>query len=158
MPVLMPRALVFLPVFCALLGLPPSVTAQQQVYKWTDAAGNITYSDQPPPAGYGAEQLQMPAAPSAADVDASRERTEAMQRRTEELAQERRLREQRAAEAAQQAAAQAKAAEPVEKADSYNNNSYYNPNYPSHRPIIRPRPPRPLRPTRPIARPRAPHR
>ena len=155
MPVLMPRALLVFPAFCVALGLLPTAAAQEQVYKWTDAAGNTTYSDQPPPAGNDGEQLQMPAAPSAEDAEAARQRTAAMQRQTEELAEERRLREQRAAEAAQQAALQEQAAQPVEEADAYDNNTYYNPNYPNHRPVIRPRPPRP---TQPIARPGVPRR
>ena len=155
MPVLMPRAVVLFPLFCVALGLSPAGVAQEPVYKWTDAAGNITYSDQPPPAGHDAEQLQLPAAPSAEEAEAARQRTATMQRQTEELARERRLREQRAAEAAQQAALQEQTAQPAEATDPYNDNSYYNPNYPNHRPVLRPRPPRP---TQPIALPGIPRR
>ena len=160
------RLLVLLPALCAGVALLPHAAAQEPVYKWTDAAGNVTYSDQPPPEGRNAEQLQMPAAPSAADAEAAQQRSEALQRQADELMQERRLREQRAAEAAQAAkVAQAaqEAEQPVQEDNNYNYDPYYNtrPAGPIHRPILRPRPPNtvlPPRPANPIARPGLPRR
>jgi hypothetical protein len=164
MSVAKPGILLLLPVFCAGIALLPHAAAQEPVYKWVDAAGNVTYSDQPPPSGHTAEQLQMPAAPSAEDAAAARQRSEALQRQADEMAQERRLREQRAAEAAKAAAVAAAQAEPAEQEDSsYNNAPYYNswPAGPDRRPIVRPRPPGsvlPPRPVQPIARPVLPRR
>jgi hypothetical protein len=155
------RLLVLLPALCAGVALLPHAAAQEPVYKWIDAAGNVTYSDQPPPEGRTAEQLQMPAAPSAADVEAAKQRSEAMQSQADELMQERRLREQRAAEAAQAAkAAQAaqEAEQPVPEDSNYNYYPYNaRPAGPIHRPILRPRP-LPIRPVQPIARPGIPQR
>lgn len=156
---LLPRVLVLLSFAGAgLISLPlPAVSAP--VYQWKDASGQTVYSDQPPPAGVTAEQLTMPAAPSAADVEASQQRTKAMQQQSEQLDAERRQREQRAAEAAKQTASQ-QAEEPEDEPEQ---NTYYDPQtyYPDRQPISRPRPPRgdlPVRPAQPIVIPGRPRR
>ena len=130
------------------------------IYQWTDAAGHTFYSDQPPPAGNTAKQLQMPAAPSAEAAAAARARSEAMQKQADELAEARRLREQRAAQSKQQAIPAWQPEQP-EETSSYTSYPYYNPPpvNPARRPIVRPRPPGvdlPVRPTQPIARPGRP--
>ncbi|MBF7730133.1 DUF4124 domain-containing protein [Pseudomonas sp. N040] len=149
----LPRLLVLLPFGCAglFMFLQPAVAAP--VYQWKDASGQTVFSDQPPPAGVAAEQLTMPAPPSAADVEASQQRTKAMQQQADQLSAERRQREQRAAEAAKQAAAQQ-----PEEPEEPEQNTYYDPQayYPDRQPISRPRPPRgdlPVRPAQPIVIP-----
>ena len=136
-----------------LLALAP-VAVAAPVYQWKDASGQTVYSDQPPPSGVPAQQLTMPPAPSAADVEAAQQRTKAMQEQTEQLSEERRQREQRAAEAAKQAAPE----QPLVPDEEPGQNSYYDPQnyYPPRQPISRPLPPRgdmTVRPAHPIARP-----
>ena len=140
-----------------LLGLAPAAVSAP-VYQWKDASGQTVYSDQPPPSGTPAEQLQMPAPPSEADAEAARQRTRDMQEQAEQLAEERRQREQRAAEAAKQAGAH-----PPEPEEEPSQNTDYDPQnyYPDRQPISRPRPPYgdlPARPTHPIVRPGLPSR
>ena len=123
-----------------LLALAP-VAVAAPVYQWKDASGQTVYSDQPPPSGVPAQQLTMPPAPSAADVEAAQQRTKAMQEQTEQLSEERRQREQ-----------------PLVPEEEAGQNSYYDPQnyYPPRQPISRPLPPRgdmPVRPAHPIARP-----
>lgn len=152
MPALMPRLVALLLAFYA--GALPHATAQEPIYQWTDETGQTVYSDQPPPSGRPAEKLQMPAAPSAEDVEAARQRSEALKQQADELAEERRLREQRAAEAAQRTSPPVQAEDPAEQADDYGRYPYYGtpPGNPDRRPILRPGSP-PTRPTHPIARP-----
>ena len=45
-----------------------------EVYKWVDEAGNVHYSDQPPPQEYESEELILEPAPSADDVREAQER------------------------------------------------------------------------------------
>lgn len=134
-----------------LLAIAP-VVFSAPVYQWKDASGRTIYSDHPPPAGVAAEQIKMPAPPSAADVEAAQQRTKAMQEQTEQLREERLQREQRAAEAAKQAAPE----QPPAPEEEPGQNSYYDPQ--DYDPS-RPRPPRgdmPVRPVQPIVRPGRP--
>lgn len=142
----------------ALLALAPAAVSAP-VYQWKDASGQTVYSDQPPPAGVSAEQMKLAAPPSAADVEASQQRTKAMQQQTEQLNAERQLRAQRAAAAAKQTEAE-QAQEPEEEPE---HNTYSDPQtyYPDRQPISRPRPPRgdlPLQPAQPIVNPGRPGR
>lgn len=159
---LMHRLLLLLCALCACSFGLTQAFAQGPIYQWTDAAGHTFYSDQPPPAGNTAKQLQMPAAPSAEAAAAARQRSEALQKQADELAQERRLREQRAAESKQQVTPAPKPEQP-EETNNYNGYPYYNspPGYSGRRPIVRPRPPGsnlPVRPAQPIVRPGLPRR
>lgn len=54
----MKRALAAVACAGLLLALPGTATALK-LYKWVDKAGNVTYSQQPPPAGQKSEQIQM---------------------------------------------------------------------------------------------------
>jgi hypothetical protein len=136
--------------------------AQGAIYQWTDEAGHTFYSDQPPPVGSTGKQLEMPAAPSAEAAEAARQRSEALKKQADELAADRRLREQRAAESTKQATSTTQSEQP-EETSSYTTYPYYHgpTNYPYRPPIVRPRPPGsnlPVRPTHPIVRPGLPRR
>ena len=50
-----------------------------EVYKWVDEAGNVHYSDQPPPQEYESEELILEPAPSADDVREAQKRLDALQ-------------------------------------------------------------------------------
>ena len=60
-----------------LVALP--VAAQQQVYRWVDADGKVTFSSTPAPAGKTAETVELPPIPSAEAVEAARQREQALQ-------------------------------------------------------------------------------
>ncbi len=49
-----------------------------EVYKWVDEAGNVHYSDQPPPQEYESEELILEPAPSADDVREAQERLDTL--------------------------------------------------------------------------------
>lgn len=154
MPTLTPRLLAPVLICCAGLGVLPHAAAQSQIYHWTDNNGQVIYSDQPPTSGQSAEQLQMPAAPSAADAEAAKQRSDALKQQADEMTAERLLREQRSDEARQQAAPPAATEESSEPTHDDDNSPYYNipPAGIDRPPIVRPGD-RPLRPTQPIARP-----
>ncbi len=48
------------------------------IYKWVDEAGNVHYSDQPPPEEYESEELILESAPSADDVREAQERLDTL--------------------------------------------------------------------------------
>jgi hypothetical protein len=154
MPALIPRLLVPLCVCCAGLGVLPHAAAQNQIYHWTESNGEVIFSDQPPTSGQSAKQLQMPAPPSAADVEATQQRSDALKQQADAMASERQQRERLAAEAAQQTAPPAATEESsAPPHDDYHYPYYTTPPAGIGRPsIVRPGD-RPLRPTQPIARP-----
>ncbi len=49
-----------------------------EVYKWVDEAGNVHYSDQPPPQEYESEEMILEPAPSADDVREAQERLDTL--------------------------------------------------------------------------------
>jgi hypothetical protein len=144
-----PRRLAWL-----LLAVLPVLAAAQPVYQWVDENGRTVFSDQPP-AGRAARQLQMPAAPSAEEVEAAEQRTQALDKQADELAAERRKREeQRAVTAPSQPVA-----EPPADSEAQHDvlQPYSDYPYPQSRP---PRPaqlpaqlPRPVVPRNPGTRP-----
>lgn len=80
------------------------------IYKWTDADGNVHYTDCPPPPGCKAETVEAKAAPSAADIAQAQERLEKLMAEQEQSAaireQERLERQRKEALAIELAAAQ----------------------------------------------------
>ncbi len=80
------------------------------IYKWTDADGNVHYTDCPPPPGCKAETVEAQAAPSAADIAQAQERLEKLMAEQEQSAaireQERLERQRKEALAIELAAAQ----------------------------------------------------
>ena len=82
----------------AVPGMVFSAGTEGGLYRWTDADGRIQFSDQPP-AGQPYTEVPRVSDPSPEAAAAARERAEAVQRMADDLAEERRLREERAAEA-----------------------------------------------------------
>ncbi len=75
------------------------VAGAQDVYQWRDEAGQLTFGDRPP-ADRPAHRIEARPGPSPQAREAARERAEAVQRLVDEMAAERRLREEAAAAAA----------------------------------------------------------
>jgi hypothetical protein len=75
-----------------------SAGTEGNLYRWTDADGRTLFSDQPP-AGKPYTTVPRAPDPSPEAAAAARERAEAVQRMADDLARERRLREERAAAA-----------------------------------------------------------
>ena len=150
MPTLLPKGFVRVLVCYASLAALPPATAQEPIYQWTNDKGQTIFSDQPPAPGQSAVQLQMPAAPSAAEVNAARQRSQAIKQQADELAEARRQREELATTKAQQPATPAEPEEP--ETSTYDNSPYpyYQtpPGSSGRLPLERP-----VRPTQPIARP-----
>jgi len=67
--------------------------AAATVYKTVDAAGNVGFSDQPPPAGIAFEAIQMPESQAASDSDAA-QRLQQMRETTDRMRADRLEREQ----------------------------------------------------------------
>ena len=131
-----------------LVALP--VAAQQQVYRWVDADGKVTFSSTPPPAGKTAEAVELPPTPSAEAVEAARQREQALQQLGDRLSQERREREARRTEAQRTTREEAVEPQPVPPAEPVERwtSGWWIPGQPDfHRP--RPRPPWPERPMPP---------
>lgn len=88
-------------LFFVLWGLPGLISgpwAEGALYRWTDADGRVLFSDQPP-AGQPYTAVPRVPDPSPEAAAAARERAESVERMADDLARERRLREERAAAA-----------------------------------------------------------
>lgn len=71
-----------------LLALCAAPAAAERFYKWTDAQGNVHYTDAPPAEGEY-ETLDAPASPAGAEGPTSAERAEAWRAEQQEAAAER---------------------------------------------------------------------
>ena len=65
-----------------ILTLALGSMAQAQVYKWTDANGQVHYDSKPPPEGQAAQTLDIPSQPTPAG---GADNTQSMQRATQQL-------------------------------------------------------------------------
>jgi hypothetical protein len=79
-------ALSFLRTICAafvlVLALPAATATAQTIYRSVDAHGNVTYSNQPPPANaVNVEEVSVQPGPSDAAQREARERCSAMRRK-----------------------------------------------------------------------------
>jgi cell division protease FtsH len=84
--------------FAALL-VTAHAAAQQQVYKWVDPNGHVTYSETPPPGAVSPEPIDLLPPPAPTDVEAAQQRAQAMQELSDQLT---RAREEREAEVEQE--------------------------------------------------------
>lgn len=82
-------------LFVVLILACVSAVAMGQVYKWTDAKGQVHFGDKPPVTG--AEKLAVPSEPSMGDAKAARARALEQARKVELLERERLRREKAAA-------------------------------------------------------------
>lgn len=123
--------------------------AQQEVYKWVDANGSVTYSETPPPGGASSEAVDLLPAPTPADVEAAQQRVQTAQDLSDQMGKER---AERATEmelqhrAAVEQSGQQQTDEPP--LDGGNHGGFgwwpYTPTYaPSYQPDYRPWPPPP---------------
>jgi len=71
---------------CSLL---VATASAQTVYRSTDASGETTYSDRPPPEAIETEQVEVPPPPSDEAVEQSRERATRQRELADELTEER---------------------------------------------------------------------
>lgn len=114
-------------VLAALLCVNAASTLAAKVYKYVDAEGRVTYSDQPPAEGDAVEvlDLQLPER-SQADIDNDLARIEAMRETTDRMAADRREREAaRAKSRAEAEAARAAAYQPAYPEYYYPPDNYY---------------------------------
>lgn len=132
-----------------------AVVAGDQVYKWVDASGNVTYSSTPPP-GAAAQPVDLPPVPPAAEIEAARQREHSLQELGDQLSQDRLDREAQLAEERKAARAEAALQPPVQPvpdpgidADS----GWWIPAYPGYWPGDRPPGSRPVLPGRPVRPP-----
>jgi hypothetical protein len=125
------------------------VAAQQEVYKWVDAQGNVTYSETPPPGEGSSVSVDLLPGPAPADVNAAQQRAQAAQELGNQLGSER---AQRASEMEQQRRAAGEAARERQAGEPPPDGVYgggygwwpYAPTYgPHYRPHYRPWPPPP---------------
>ena len=79
-----PRAFALL-----LAGLAWQAAHAQQLYKWVDSEGRVTYSSTPPPAGARAETVAKPLQPSPEEIRQSEERVQREEAQARELKQQR---------------------------------------------------------------------
>jgi hypothetical protein len=123
------------------------LAAAEQIYKWVDASGNVTYSSTPPP-GAAAQTVDLPPAPPPAEIEAARERERSLQELGDQMSQQRQDREAQAAQerqAASAAAALQPPAQPPQDAGVTGDTDWWIPGYgPGVRPPFPPG--RPVRP------------
>lgn len=95
-----------------VLVLASPLAAAQQIYKWVDSSGHVTYSATPPP-GAAAHVVDLPPAPPPDAIEAARQRERSLQELGDQLSQDR---QERSAQLAQerQAASAAVAPPPVQ--------------------------------------------
>jgi hypothetical protein len=130
-------------VFGMLLITSPFAAAQQ-IYKWVDASGNVTYSSTPPP-GASAQPVDLPPAPPPSEIEAARQREQALQQLGDQLYQDRQAREAQLAQERQAASAAAQPpTQPPQDSGVTGDTGWWIPPYPPYRPDFRPpHPPRP---------------
>jgi hypothetical protein len=131
-----------------------------QIYRWVDANGKVTFSSTPPPEGKQAEVVDLPPPPSPEGVEAQRERERAIAELGGQLQQRRLDREAQQAEE-QRAARERAAPEPpppstLDEPPGFTYGSGWNGGWIPTPP--RPRPPRPPWPERPVPPPNMDHR
>jgi hypothetical protein len=148
---------VLVPLMPALLAAG-SVGADQ-IYRWVDASGKVTFYSTPPPEGKQASVVDLPPPPSPESIEAQRERERAIADLGSELQQRRLDREAQQAEelraARERAATQPPPPAAFQEPPDYFYGSGWNGGW------IRPRPPRPPRPPwheRPVPPPDQDHR
>ena len=132
-----------------------AATAGDQIYKWVDANGNVSYSSTPPP-GAAAQPVDLPPAPPPAETEAARERERSLQELGDQLSQERRDREAEFAEerkAARAEAALQPPAQPLQESGVDTSSGWWIPVQPGFPPGVRPPGHRPMLPTRPVQPP-----
>jgi hypothetical protein len=136
-------------VAAVLLAVPAAVSADQ-IYRWVDASGNVTFSSTPPP-GAAAQPVELPPSPTPAQVEAARERERSIQDLGTQLSQQRADREAQLAEERQATRAQAAPSpvEPIQDGGGATDSGWWVPAYPPIRPPLGPRPP----PGRPVPPP-----
>jgi hypothetical protein len=123
--------------------------AAQQIYRWVDANGNVSFSSTPPP-GAAAQPVELPPSPTPAQVEAARERERSIQELGTQLSQQRADREAQLAEERQAASLSAQPPpQPQQDSGVTGDTGWWIPPYPPHRPGIRP-PIRPIPPVRPF--------
>lgn len=127
----------------------------EQIYKWVDAKGNVTYSSTPPP-GTAAQTVELPAAPPPGEAEAARDRERALQELGDQLSQERRDREAQLTE--EREAARAEAAlepppQPLQETGVDTSSGWWIPAFPGIGPGVRPPLNRPIFPGRPVQPP-----
>ncbi len=145
--------LVFL--LAASLLLPVTASGEGPIYKSVDAAGNVTYSSEPPADAAKVEGIEIPAAPSEETLNQAVERAKDMEQEADVRYQalvERRRQEAEARKKAQEEAEAAERARRIQEAieDSAAQPSYYV--WPDWRWPRPPRPPHPPIPPRPPLR------
>jgi hypothetical protein len=86
----------------AVLPLLLSAAEADTVYRWVDAEGRVSYSSTPPSAAADVRQVDLPPPPSAAEIDAAKEREKTLGQLADQLEQSRRARDA-AANSARQA-------------------------------------------------------
>jgi len=130
----------------------------EQIYRWVDANGKVTFSSTPPPEGKQAEVIDLPPPPSPESVEAQRERERAIADLGGELQQRRLDREAQQAEELR-AARERRAAEPPPPS-SFDEppDTFYGSGWGGGWLPPRPRPPRPPWPERPVPPPDMDHR
>jgi hypothetical protein len=126
-----------------------------QIYRWVDTNGKVTFSSTPPPEGKQADVVDLPPPPSPESVEAQRERERAIADLGGELQQRRLDREAQQAEelrtARERTAVQPPAPSTLDEPSGYSYGSGWNGGWiPTH---PRPRPPRPPWPERPVPPP-----
>ncbi len=148
---------VLVPLLPALLAAGSS--GAEQIYRWVDANGKVTFSSTPPPEGKRAEVVDLPPPPSPESVEAQRERERAIAELGGQLQQQRLEREALQAEEQRVArdrapADQSPAASPIDEPPDY----FYGNGWNGGWIPPRPRPPRPPWPERPVPPPNMDHR
>lgn len=131
-------------LFVGMLMIASPLATGQQIYKWVDASGNVTYSSTPPP-GAAAQPVDLPPAPPPAEIEAARQREQSLQEVGNQMSQDRQQREaQFAQEQAASGAAVQPPAQPSQDSDVTGDTGWWIPAYPPYRRDIRPPyPPRP---------------
>jgi Domain of unknown function (DUF4124) len=135
-------------LFVGMLVIASPLATGQQIYKWVDASGNVTYSSTPPP-GAAARPVDLPPAPPPAEIEAARQREQSLQELGNQMSQDRQQREaQFAQEQAASGAAVQPPAPPLQDSGVDTDGGWWIPAYPWHRRDIHPPRP-PLGPVRP---------
>jgi hypothetical protein len=141
-------------VAAMLLAATP-VAVGEQIYKWIDASGNVTYSSTPPPDA-AAQADDQPASPPPGEIEAARDRERSLQELGDQLSQERQDREAQLAE--ERKAARAEAAlqppvQPLQESGVGTDDGWWVPAYPGYGPGVRPPLHPPVLPGRPVKPP-----
>jgi hypothetical protein len=138
------------PLIAAALVAASPLAAGEQIYKWVDARGNVTYSSTPPP-GTAAQPVDLPPEPPPGAAEAARAREQSIRDLGDQLSQERRDREAELAEqrkAARDQAAPEPPAQPLDASGIDASSGWWIPARPRFRPGGRP-----FLPTRPVQPP-----